>query len=74
MGSSGRAGLGALHLDTCEPTGEQDVYGNTALSPEALPSANDVRRALALVWRVLLFWLVIGVLMSLAHIAGFITR
>lgn len=68
------SGLGALHLDTCEPTGEQDVYGNTALNPDALPSANDVRRALALVWRVLLFWLVIGTLMSAAHLAGFITR
>jgi cobalamin biosynthesis protein CobD/CbiB len=39
-----------------------------------LPDANDVRRALALVWRVLLFWLVIGLLMVAAHIAGFISR
>lgn len=68
------SGLGALHLDSCDENGEEDAYGNASLSPTALPGAHDVRRAVALVWRVLLFWLAVGVLMSAAHIAGFITR
>lgn len=68
------SGMGALHLDICENGGEEDAYGNTAINPATLPDANDVRRAVALVWRVLLFWLAVGLLMSGAHIAGFITR
>lgn len=68
------SGLGALHLDTSESSAEKDVYGNTALDPDELPDANDIRRAVALVWRVMLFWLAVGVLMAGAHLAGFITR
>jgi len=68
------SGLGALHLDSCEDSSEQDAYGNTAISPAALPGAVDVRRAVALVWRVMLFWLAIGILMVAAHLAGFIAR
>jgi adenosylcobinamide-phosphate synthase len=67
------SGLGALHLDTCED-GEKDAYGNMAISPSALPDAGDVRRAVALVWRVMLFWLAVGLLMAGAHLAGFFTR
>ena len=68
------SGLGALHLDTGDTGGKKDVYGNTALDPANLPDAGDIRRAMALVWRVMLFWLAIGVLMAGAHIAGFIAR
>lgn len=68
------SGLGALHLHNCDESEEQDLYGNTALNPAALPGAADVRRAVALVWRVMLFWLAIGTLMAVAHMAGFITR
>jgi len=68
------SGLGALHLDTCEDGSKEDLYGNTAISPASLPDANDVRRAVALVWRVLLFWLAVGLLMTGAHLAGFFTR
>jgi adenosylcobinamide-phosphate synthase len=67
------SGLGALHLDTCED-GEKDAYGNMAIDPAALPDAGDVRRAVALVWRVMLFWLAVGLLMAGAHLAGFFTR
>ncbi len=67
------SGLGALHLDTCED-GEKDAYGNTAINPATLPDAADVRRAVALVWRVMLFWLAVGLLMAGAHLAGFFTR
>lgn len=68
------SGLGALHLDTSESGVEKDVYGNTALDPDELPDANDIRRAIALVWRVMLFWFAVGILMAGAHLAGFITR
>lgn len=68
------SGLGALHLHNCEENEEQDLYGNTALNPATLPGASDVLRAMALVWRVMLFWLAVGTLMAGAHMAGFITR
>jgi adenosylcobinamide-phosphate synthase len=67
------SGLGALHLDTCEE-GEKDAYGNMAIDPSSLPGAGDVRRAVALVWRVMLFWLAVGMLMAGAHLTGFFTR
>jgi len=67
------SGLGALHLDTEEQMTE-DLYGNRDIHPAALPGANDVRRAVALVWRVMLFWLTIGVLMAAAHLSGLFTR
>lgn len=67
------SGLGALHLDSCEE-GEKDAYGNAAINPATLPQAADVRRAVALVWRVMLFWLAVGMLMAGAHLAGFFTR
>lgn len=67
------SGMGALHLDTCED-GEKDAYGNPAIDPAMLPDAGDVRRAVALVWRVMLFWLAVGLLMAGAHLAGFFTR
>jgi adenosylcobinamide-phosphate synthase len=67
------SGMGALHLDTCED-GEKDAYGNMAIDPATLPDAGDVRRAVALVWRVMLFWLAVGLLMAGAHLAGFFTR
>jgi adenosylcobinamide-phosphate synthase len=67
------SGLGALHLDTCENS-EEDAYGNTAINPATLPGAADVQRAVALVWRVMLFWLVVGLLMAGAHLAGLFTH
>jgi len=68
------SGLGALHMETSNDSNEEDLYGNTAINPAALPNASDVRRAVALVWRVMLFWLVIGLLMVGAHLAGFFVR
>jgi len=35
-----------------------------------VPDAGHVRRVVALVWRVLLLWLAIGVLMEGAHLLG----
>jgi adenosylcobinamide-phosphate synthase len=67
-------GLGALHLTSCEDSSDEDPYGMQPLSPAALPTSADVRRALALVWRVMLMWLAVGVLMAGANLAGFISR
>jgi len=68
------SGFGALHMGSCQDESEEDAYGNRAVDPESLPGANDVRRALALVWRVMLFWFVIGVLMTGAHLFGWFSR
>jgi adenosylcobinamide-phosphate synthase len=67
------SGLGAMHMDNCEDL-EEDAYGNRVVSPSTLADAGDVRRVVALVWRVLLFWLMIGVLMAGAHLAGLFKR
>lgn len=65
------SGLGAMHLESCEETEQEDVYGNRLVAPAILPDAGHVRRVVALVWRVLLFWLVVAILMAGAHLAGF---
>jgi len=67
------SGLGAMHMDTCEDL-EEDAYGNRVVSPSHLADAADVRRVVALVWRVLLFWLVVALLMAGAHLTGLFTR
>lgn len=66
-------GLGALHLTSCDDN-DDDPYGMKTIAPTALPTANDVRRALALVWRVMLMWLAVGMLMAGANLAGFVSR
>jgi adenosylcobinamide-phosphate synthase len=68
------SGLGALHMGSCEDSGEEDVYGNKSIDPADLPNSGDIRRAVALVWRVMLFWLAIGLLMTGAHLFGFFSR
>lgn len=67
------SGLGAMHLESCEEQ-EEDAYGNRVVSRAILPDAGDVRRVVALVWRVLLFWLGIAILMSGAHLVGLFAR
>ena len=67
------SGLGAMHLNSCEEQ-EEDAYGNRIVSRAILPDAGDVRRVVALVWRVLLFWLGVAILMSGAHLFGLFAR
>jgi len=67
------SGLGAMHLESCEEQ-EEDAYGNKLVSRTISPDAGDVRRVVALVWRVLLFWLGIAILMSGAHLFGLFSR
>ena len=64
------SGFGALHMDICGDDIETDHYGHVHYGPEALADANHVRRVIALVWRVALFWLSVGALMSLANAFG----
>jgi hypothetical protein len=37
-----------------------------------IPDAGHINRVVALIWRVLLLWLAVGILMAGAHLAGFI--
>ncbi|MDA8389660.1 MAG: regulatory signaling modulator protein AmpE [Gammaproteobacteria bacterium] len=62
------SGLGAMHMSNCEETEDEDVPGVRALP--AVANAGDIRRVVALVWRVLLFWLAVAVLMAGAHLFG----
>ncbi|MHB8346168.1 MAG: cobalamin biosynthesis protein CobD/CbiB [Acidiferrobacterales bacterium] len=67
------SGFGAMHLDSCEEP-EEDAYGNKIISRTSSTDAGDVRRVVALVWRVLLFWLGVAILMLGAHLFGFFVR
>ncbi len=62
------SGLGAMHMSNCEEAEDEDMPGVRALPVAA--NAGDIRRVVALVWRVLLFWLAVAVLMAGAHFFG----
>ena len=66
------SGFGAMHLQNCEDIDveqEGDVENRPTVF-SVIPEAVHVRRAMALVWRVLLFWLAVVVLMYGAHLLG----
>lgn len=64
------SGFGAMHMQNCETSGEVADYDVPMSGLSVVPDASHVRGAIALVWRVLLFWLAIGVLMTVAHVFG----
>jgi adenosylcobinamide-phosphate synthase len=65
------SGFGALHMESCEGTTELGEYEERSTEAvTVIPDASHVRRVVALVWRVLLFWLAIGILMAGAHLTG----
>lgn len=66
------SGFGAMHMQICEATEEGEFEERTS-DLTVIPDGGHVQRAVALVWRVLLLWLAIGVLMTSAHLVGFIT-
>lgn len=66
------SGFGAMHMQICEAT-EENEFEEKISDLTVIPDAGHVQRAVALVWRVLLLWLVVGVLMTGAHLAGFIS-
>jgi len=67
------SGLGAMHMQSCDVSADEGEYEEQSLELTVVPDAGHVRRAVALVWRVLLLWLVVGILMAGAHLAGFIS-
>jgi adenosylcobinamide-phosphate synthase len=57
------SGFGAMHMQSYEEANED---GNLRVEPSRLgvtADATDIRRVVALLWRVLLFWLAVGILM-----------
>ncbi len=66
------SGFGALHMQYCEAPAQTTEYDDHGAEFAVVPEAGHVRRVVALVWRVLLLWLAIGILMAGAHLAGFI--
>jgi adenosylcobinamide-phosphate synthase len=65
------SGYGALHMQSYEVSSLDSEYEDRSAEPVViLPDASHIRRVVALVWRVLLLWLAIGVLMAGAHLAG----
>lgn len=64
------SGFGAMHMQNCETSGETTDYDEPTSGLNVVPDASHIRGAIALVWRVLLFWLAIGLLMTIAHLFG----
>jgi adenosylcobinamide-phosphate synthase len=67
------SGFGAMHMQSCDVSADEGEYEEQSLELTVVPDAGHVRRAVALVWRVMLLWLVVGILMAGAHLAGFIS-
>lgn len=66
------SGLGAMHMQNCEGMSEVGEYDEPVASLSVIPDAHHIRGVVALVWRVLLFWFAIGLLMTGAHLLGLI--
>ena len=66
------SGFGAMHMQICEAR-EESEYEERTSDLTVIPDGGHVHRAVALVWRMLLLWLVIGILMTGAHLVGFIS-
>ena len=66
------SGFGAMHMQICEAR-EESEYEERTSDLTVIPDGGHVHRAVALVWRALLLWLVIGILMTGAHLVGFIS-
>jgi len=64
------SGFGAMHMQNCEAADEVADYDSPVAGLSVVPDASHIHGAVALVWRVLLFWLAIGVLMTIAHVFG----
>jgi len=63
------SGFGAMHMSACEETEDEDVPG-LRVGQTYLVNAADIRRVVALLWRVLLFWLAVALLMAGARLFG----
>ncbi len=65
------SGFGAMHMQLCEAE-EESEYEERLSDLTVIPDAAHINRVVALIWRVLLLWLAVGILMTGAHLAGFI--
>lgn len=64
------SGFGAMHMQSCEAAPEGAEYDAYPVTLSVIPNTSHIRGVMALVWRVLLFWLSVGVLMAIAHLSG----
>jgi adenosylcobinamide-phosphate synthase len=64
------SGLGAMHMTNCEPSDIDEQIQTEPMLTAVLADSGHVRRVIALLWRVLLFWLVVALLMAGAHLFG----
>ena len=64
------SGFGAMHMQNCDSMSEVGEYEESSENLNVIPDSSHIRGVVALVWRVLLFWLVIGLLMTGAHLFG----
>lgn len=65
------SGLGAMHMTNCE---DVDLSAGVEAKGSVYADANHVRRAVALVWRALLFWLFVALLISGEYLFGIFSR
>jgi len=63
------SGFGAMHMSSCQE-GDEDELQAIRNRGALVINAADIRRAVALLWRVLLFWLAVALLMAGAHLFG----
>ncbi|MHB1587853.1 MAG: cobalamin biosynthesis protein CobD/CbiB [Acidiferrobacteraceae bacterium] len=66
------SGLGAMHMHHCEETDAPPGVPSGGWSVVA--DAADIRRVIALVWRVLLFWFAVALLIAAGRIFGIWVR
>jgi adenosylcobinamide-phosphate synthase len=64
------SGFGAMHMQNCDTLSDVTEYDERPPELSVVPDSGHVRRVVALVWRVLLLWFGIGLLMTGAHLAG----
>ena len=64
------SGFGAMHIQTGEPGATAEEFQESSDELTVVPDSGHVRRVVALVWRILLFWLAVFVLMYGAYLIG----
>lgn len=68
------SGFGAMHMYNCEETDDHDAVEAKHFRLGVVPDASHVRRAVALIWRVLLLWFVIALMVSGDTLFGIFSR
>ncbi|HUW97546.1 MAG TPA: regulatory signaling modulator protein AmpE [Acidiferrobacter sp.] len=63
------SGFGAMHMSACEDSEDNEV-SDLRVGQTYIVNPADIRRVVALLWRVLLFWLAVALLMAGARLFG----